>query len=665
MSSTQPAARTRATQPVPLRAPSAPATGAWLPAAAFVACAGVAWLAVDAAAGPLARQLARGPVDAAAARVSALVGDRLAVARQLAREPLLEHAVQRLDIRSMPGHPPLPPNASDLAPFDARLSPSHLLEPEGEPSRWLRATLPLLGGASSVFVTDAHGFAAAGSSHVQHVFNGGSPWWKEASRTGEAIWLAGAGSGLPVDAFCVAVRLNARDRTEGGGVLAVLYPVHVLVEPLRAAGGRIGTAFLVDAGGSVLASGADTTADLAAFPQLTPLGRPGEPIPATLRGPGGEWLVARLAGEGPARRWLVAAPSRPANHPTSPLLAAAACGLLGAAAAYAAARTSRRAVTGRLRQEAAALAAYVEQTGAGGRTVPPPALSELAPLSSTLTAALEPLRSSRAELDRSCRTLTERLAARTGELSRLTQELQKRTEELAAASRGKEQFLGVMSHELRTPLNSIIGLTQLVRDGAVDSPEEARAFLDQVLQSAREQLRLINDVLEVAHLESGKLVLALAAVPVAPVVDEALGAALGAAAAKGLKVRRSIAPDCPPAWADRARLCQVLASLVDNAVKFTPSGGIEVRASASDGRRKILVEVIDTGVGIPEEKRATVFEKFIQAEAGVGRRFGGAGLGLPISRLLVEAMGGRIGIESAGSGTRVWFTVPAPGREGR
>ncbi|MDL1951783.1 hypothetical protein FBQ97_18500, partial [Acidobacteria bacterium ACD] len=320
-------------------------------------------------------------------------------------------------------------------------------------------------------------------------------------------------------------------------------------------------------------------------------------------------------------------------------------------------------------RDLSALVTFARRTGAGEAAAPPPVErgDEVGTLGRALVASLESLRTSRVELERAKRTLEERVAERTAELNRVNAELKKRAEELAIASRAKDEFLTSISHELRTPLNSIIGFTQLVRDGLAESPAEADSFLDQVLSASRHLLSLINDVLDLAKLEAGKVVLEMAELSPAEVAQEAVAMVEALVREKGLELRCEVAEELPAARADRVRLRQVLLNLLQNAVKFTEKGQVVLRVRASDGRRRVLFEVEDSGIGIPEEKRALVFEKFIQAEAGTTRRFGGTGLGLPISRLLVEAMGGKIGLEPGprGAGTRVWFTVPTPGLEGR
>jgi signal transduction histidine kinase len=324
----------------------------------------------------------------------------------------------------------------------------------------------------------------------------------------------------------------------------------------------------------------------------------------------------------------------------------------------------------RVERDAAAILRYATEVGRGDTGTPPPPVDRtdsIGVLSGAVVSSFESLRSRVAELTNARKVLLDRNGVQATELARVTQELKKRAIELAAADRSREDFLTNVSHEFRTPLNSIIGLTQLVREGSAETPQEAAEFLDQVLVSARHLLHLINDVLELAKIDSGKMVLDLADVDVPAVMEEVRQIVEPLARSKGLELSVDLAPDLPPASADRLRLRQILVNLAENGIKFTAKGSVTLRARTSDGKRKILFAIDDTGIGIPPQKRAVVFERFIQAEAGTTRRFGGTGLGLPICRLLVEALRGTIAIENGpgGVGTRVWFTIPVPGMEGR
>ena len=233
--------------------------------------------------------------------------------------------------------------------------------------------------------------------------------------------------------------------------------------------------------------------------------------------------------------------------------------------------------------------------------------------------------------------------------------------QLEAASRLKSEFLANTSHELRTPLNGVIGFLQLVLDGMCDSPEEERDFLNQAVQCSRHLIGLINDVLDIAKIEAGKVALEIQRVDLRVMFDEVYTLVHVQAAQKGLELRFELEPDPPlPARADPGKLKQVLVNLVGNSLKFTPKGSVTVRATAQPEVGHILLEVIDTGIGIPPERQQLIFEKFAQADGSTTRKYGGTGLGLAISRSMVELMGGVIGVQSEGDGkgTRMFFSLP-------
>ena len=262
--------------------------------------------------------------------------------------------------------------------------------------------------------------------------------------------------------------------------------------------------------------------------------------------------------------------------------------------------------------------------------------------------------SERVEAERQIRTFAEGLETS----NRRLEEANTRLEE---ASRLKSEFLANTSHELRTPLNGMIGFLQLVLDGMCDSPEEERDFLRQALQCSRHLLGLINDVLDIAKIEAGKLALEVARVDLKEVFDEVYTLTHVQAAQKGLTLRFQAVPDPPPpARGDAGKIRQVLVNLVGNSLKFTPSGSITVRATAQPDLGHVMFEVIDTGIGIPEDRQQVIFEKFTQADGSTTRRYGGTGLGLAITRSLVELMGGVIGVRSEGEGrgTRMFFSLP-------
>jgi signal transduction histidine kinase len=224
------------------------------------------------------------------------------------------------------------------------------------------------------------------------------------------------------------------------------------------------------------------------------------------------------------------------------------------------------------------------------------------------------------------------------------------------ASRSKSNFLATMSHELRTPLNAIVGFTDLIQAG-VGGPvsEVQRQHLERVKLSARHLTVVIEDILSFSRLEAGSERVRIADTDVVTVIDEALAMVRSALEEKGLEL--TVAADrIRPLHTDAARLRQILLNLLGNAIKFTDGGGITVRArEVADG---VAIEVEDTGVGIPPEHLDRVFEPFWQVDQGATRTVGGTGLGLAVTRRLVELLGGTITVASTpGRGSRFTFTL--------
>lgn len=239
--------------------------------------------------------------------------------------------------------------------------------------------------------------------------------------------------------------------------------------------------------------------------------------------------------------------------------------------------------------------------------------------------------------------------------------LEEMNAQLEEASRLKSEFLANTSHELRTPLNGMIGFLQLVLDDMCDSPEEERDFLKQALQCSRHLLGLINDVLDIAKIESGKLMLEIDSIDVQRLFDEVYTVTHVQAAQRGIELRFEAGIEgAARARGDFGKVKQVLINLVGNSLKFTPKGSIVVRGRAHPELGHLMFEVNDTGIGIPPDRQKVIFDKFVQADGSTTRRFGGTGLGLAISRSLVELMGGIIGVhsEGEGKGTRMYFSLP-------
>jgi signal transduction histidine kinase/HAMP domain-containing protein len=264
---------------------------------------------------------------------------------------------------------------------------------------------------------------------------------------------------------------------------------------------------------------------------------------------------------------------------------------------------------------------------------------------------------------RALRTIA-RLISVANENADLVGELRVNNLQLERANRLKSEFLASVSHELRTPMNAIIGYTKLMLDG-LDGELTAQQSTDlfRVAQAADNLLGLINGLLDLAKIEAGKMELNVEEVNIDEVTDEALELVRPHADEKGLQVRSAIQSSLPNVWADRARVRQVLANMLANAVKFTERGAVTVSATAAEGW--VTVSVADTGVGITPEAQAYVFDEFRQADSSTTRRYGGTGLGLAISKRLITLHGGRIWVDSeVGKGSTFHFTLPIRVRAG-
>jgi signal transduction histidine kinase/HPt (histidine-containing phosphotransfer) domain-containing protein len=229
-----------------------------------------------------------------------------------------------------------------------------------------------------------------------------------------------------------------------------------------------------------------------------------------------------------------------------------------------------------------------------------------------------------------------------------TQQLREAKEAADRASRSKSEFLANISHEIRTPLTAILGFTKLLMDG-VDRADERSEYLQIIRTSAEHQLVLINDLLDVSKIEAGKLQIQRVACRVPEVLEEVVQTLRYRASEKGLALTSVLpVPVTEPIYTDPSRLRQLLINLIMNAIKFTESGSVRVVAQpiVIEGRRRLQIEVIDTGMGIPQEKQDLIFEPFVQADGSIARRYGGTGLGLAISRSLAELLGGALRVAS-------------------
>jgi signal transduction histidine kinase len=253
-------------------------------------------------------------------------------------------------------------------------------------------------------------------------------------------------------------------------------------------------------------------------------------------------------------------------------------------------------------------------------------------------------------LKRHSDTLEARVRERTAALEHLNAELQ-------AAARQKSQFFAHFSHELRTPLNSILGFSEMLRTqmcGALN--ERQQRYVRHVHDSGTRLLGLINDILDLAKVEAGKLSLQVQAMPLPSAIEQALAVMQPQATGKHVRLTHAVPEGLEMVQADPARVHQILLNLLSNAVKFTPEGGtVTVSARTLDGTVEVSVQ--DTGVGIAPDDQDRLFQDFEQVAGG---RHQGTGLGLSLTRRLVELHGGTVGLESAlGAGSRFWFTLPA------
>ncbi len=256
-------------------------------------------------------------------------------------------------------------------------------------------------------------------------------------------------------------------------------------------------------------------------------------------------------------------------------------------------------------------------------------------------------------------------AAVTLENARLYQEQRQTAEQLRELDKLKSQFLANMSHELRTPLNSIIGFSRVIMKG-IDGPvtDLQQQDLSAIYNAGQHLLNMINDILDISKIEAGKMELSFEDVNLKIVIESVMSTARGLVKDKPIKLITAVAEDLPIITADSTRIRQVLLNLISNSAKFTEEGSITVAARqqiSAENLPEIYISVTDTGIGIPPEAQADLFEPFTQVDGSPTRKAEGTGLGLSITRLLVELHGGAIGVQSQpGQGSTFFFTLPLP-----
>lgn len=297
---------------------------------------------------------------------------------------------------------------------------------------------------------------------------------------------------------------------------------------------------------------------------------------------------------------------------------------------------------------------------------------EIGMLAETFEQMVEKIRKREEMLQDYNQSLEEKVEQRTTELQTRNTQLAKANVELARATRLKDEFLATMSHELRTPLNAILGLTEGLQDqvfGPIN--KEQTQILQTIERSGYHLLELINDILDIAKIESGQIELNFAATAITPLCRASLALIDQQARTKRIQLEMKLPPNLPDLWVDERRIRQVLINLLSNAVKFTPEGGrITLEASFAHLPTKereeereeanfLKITICDTGIGIAPEHIQQLFRPFIQIDSALNRKYEGTGLGLALVKRIVELHGGQVGVSSE-VGIGSCFTISLP-----
>lgn len=250
---------------------------------------------------------------------------------------------------------------------------------------------------------------------------------------------------------------------------------------------------------------------------------------------------------------------------------------------------------------------------------------------------------------------------------RRNEEMRRENERLALANKAKSEFLAVMGHELRTPLNSVIGFSEILKQKTVGELNERQEhFVDNVLVSGKHLLHLINDILDITGVESGKIDFVREDIPVVEVINETLDSIKEKATKQNIVLKKEFDPQLTSVRADRRRFKQIFFNLLSNAVKFSKKEGGTVTVTTKKEGDMARFSVSDTGIGIKKEDMGRLFKEFEQLDSGISRSYGGTGLGLAISKKLVELHGGKIMVESKyGEGSNFTFLLPLVTKKNR